>query len=49
MDFQKERHKHNLKEFDDKIAGHEAEIARLQEGKREYINRHNLNQKAPRP
>lgn len=37
------RHQHNLKEFDDKIAEHEAEVARLQEGRREYVNRHNLN------
>lgn len=47
--FDDERHKHNLKEYDDKIAYHEAEAARHQEGKREYINRHNLNQKAPKP
>lgn len=47
--FDEQRHQHNLDEIDKLIAGHEAEIARLQEGKREYINRHNLNEKAPRP
>lgn len=37
------RHEHNLKEFDDKIAEHKAEIRKLQEGRREYVNRHDLN------
>lgn len=37
------RHQHNLKEFDDKIAEHEAEIRRLTEGRREYLNRYDLN------
>ena len=41
--FDLERHMHNIKEYHSKIAGHEAEIARLQEECREYINRHNLN------
>lgn len=41
--FDDKRHQNNLREYDEKIAGYEAEIARLQEGKREYINRHNLN------
>lgn len=47
--FDDQRHEHNLKEFDDRIAYHEAEVARLQEGKREYINRHDLNKKATKP
>lgn len=38
-----EVHKRNLKEYHDKIAGLEAELARQQESLREYINRHNLN------
>lgn len=41
--FEWERHKHNISEIDKAIVGHEAEIARLQEARREYINRHNLN------
>ena len=41
--FEWERHKHNIAEIDKAIVGHEAEIARLQEARREYINRHNLN------
>lgn len=41
--FDWERHKHNIAEIDKAIVGHEAEIARLQEERREYINRHNLN------
>ena len=41
--FDLERHMHNIKEYDSKIAGHESEVARLQEERREYINRHNLN------
>jgi len=44
--FDLERHMHNIKEFDSKIAGHEAEVARLQEERREYINRYNLNKLA---
>jgi hypothetical protein len=45
--FDAERHQHNLKEYDDKIAGLEAEILRQQEGRREYLNRHNLNKTNP--
>lgn len=41
--FDLDRHKHNIAEMDKTIAGHEAEVARLQEERREYINRHNLN------
>lgn len=41
--FELDRHKHNIAEMDKAIAGHEAEVARLQEERREYINRHNLN------
>lgn len=41
--FELDRHIHNLKEYDSKIVGHESEVARLQEERREYINRHNLN------
>lgn len=40
-----EVHKRNLKEYHDKIAGLEAELARQQESLREYINRHNLNKR----
>lgn len=38
-----ELHKAAIKEFDDIIKGLEAEVARKQEERREYINRHNLN------
>ena len=38
-------HKQNLKEFDEKIVGLESELARQQEARREYINRHNLNKR----
>ncbi len=41
--FELERHRHNVAEIDKAIAGHEAEVARLQEARREYINRHGLN------
>lgn len=41
--FDLDRHRHNVAEMDKAIAGHEAEVARLQEARREYINRHNLN------
>lgn len=41
--FDDQRHLHELQEFDKKIAEHEAEVTRLQEGRREYVNRHNLN------
>ena len=40
-----ELHKQNLKEFDEKIVGLESELARQQEARREYINRHNLNKR----
>ena len=40
-----ELHKKNLKEFDEKIVGLESELARQQEARREYINRHNLNKR----
>lgn len=38
-----ELHKKAIQEFDNKIKGLEAEVARQQEERREYINRHNLN------
>lgn len=41
--FDLDRHRHNVEEMDRAIAGHEAEIARIQEARREYINRNNLN------
>lgn len=40
-----ELHKQNLREFDEKIVGLESELARQQEARREYINRHNLNKR----
>ena len=40
-----ELHKQNLKEFNEKIVGLESELARQQEARREYINRHNLNKR----
>ncbi|EEN4005950.1 hypothetical protein CB293_23230 [Salmonella enterica subsp. enterica serovar Kentucky] len=40
-----EIHKRNLQEFDSKIVGLESELARQQEARREYINRHNLNKR----
>ncbi len=40
-----ELHKKNLKEFDEKIVGLESELARQQEARIEYINRHNLNKR----
>lgn len=43
-----ELHKQNLKEFDEKIVGLESELARQQEARREYINRHNLNKRLDR-
>lgn len=44
MDWEDQRHKANIAEFDKTISGLEAELARVQESRREYINRHNLNQ-----
>lgn len=36
-------HFQNLAEIDHRIGGLEAELARLNETRREYINRHDLN------
>lgn len=36
-------HKEVIKTIDDLIRYHELEVERLQLGRREYINRHNLN------
>lgn len=47
--FDEQRHQHNLAEFDDKLIGLQAEIARIEEARREYINRHNLNDKPVKP
>lgn len=41
--FDLDRHRHNIEEYDKKIVGLEAELARLHEARREYINRYNLN------
>lgn len=39
----KKTHQENLAEFDRKIHGLEQELARLNEDRREYINRNDLN------
>jgi uncharacterized protein with von Willebrand factor type A (vWA) domain len=39
----KQIHKENLAEFDRRITGLEAELARVNEERREYINRNDLN------
>ena len=39
----KKIHRENLAEFDRKIHGLELELARLNEERREYINRNDLN------
>lgn len=39
----KKIHQENLAEFDRKIHGLEQELARLNEDRREYINRNDLN------
>lgn len=36
-------HRKNIQEYHDRITGLEADLARQQEGLREYLNRHNLN------
>lgn len=46
----KQIHKENLAEFDRRITGLEAELARVNEDRREYINRNDLNKDGtPKP
>lgn len=40
-------HQEQLDLYDRRIAITEARLKELQEGRREYINRHNLNEKLP--
>jgi len=40
-------HEDVLRSYDIRIANAEAKLTELYEGKREYINRHNLNPKPP--
>lgn len=40
-------HEDVLRSYDIRIANAEAKLTELYEGKREYINRHNLNEKLP--
>ena len=43
IETRKKIHQENLAEFDRKIHGLEQELARLNEDRREYINRNDLN------
>lgn len=47
MSEMKKHHEDILRNYDMRIAIAEAKVVELQEGKREYINRHNLNPKVP--
>jgi cell division protein FtsB len=47
MSEMKKHHQDTLRNYDMRIAIAEAKVKELHEGRREYINRHNLNDKLP--
>lgn len=47
MSEMKKHHEDTLRNYDMRIAIAEAKVKELHEGRREYINRHNLNVKLP--
>lgn len=47
MSEMKKHHEDTLRNYDMRIAIAEAKVKELHEGRREYINRHNLNAKLP--